>query len=227
VGAYVLMKVLESAPSRYEQGIRLLTLGQVDRAYDRLAAHVQPGDRVLDIGCGTGALTVRAALRGASVKGIDVSILMLDQARENVERSGVAERVELAEMGVAELDREPEGAYQVVLCGLCLSELTARERTFALAQAYRLLEPGGLLLVADEVLPKGVLRPIIGLVVRVPLAILTYLLTQTTTCALPDLRRPAREAGFVVQSYRLNRLHTFAELVARREGTAKVLAANV
>ena len=160
VSAYVLMKVLESAPSRYEWGIRLLTLGQVDRAYDRLAAHVQAGQRVLDMGCGTGALTVRAAQRGAHVRGIDVSAQMLDQARLNVERSGCAERVELVEMGVAELDREPEQSYQVVMSGLCFSELTAGERAFALAQAYRLLEPGGLLLLADEVVPQGVLRRI-------------------------------------------------------------------
>ena len=50
MSATVLMRVLESAPSRYDLGIRLLTLGQVEQAYDRLAAHVQAGQRVLDVG---------------------------------------------------------------------------------------------------------------------------------------------------------------------------------
>jgi demethylmenaquinone methyltransferase/2-methoxy-6-polyprenyl-1,4-benzoquinol methylase len=210
------MKVLESAPDRYEWGIRLLTLGQVDRAYDRLVAHVQAGQRVLDVGCGTGALTVRAAQRGAAVRGIDVSARMLDQARRNVERSGVGELVECVEMGVVELDREPEQSRQVVMSGLCLSELTDGERAFALAQAYRILEPGGLLLLADEVVPQSVLRHVLYAAVRWPLVLLTYLLTQTTTHGLPNVRQQVERAGFVLESYRLNRLHSFAELVARR-----------
>lgn len=78
---YVLMKVLESAPNRYDRGIRILTLGELDEAYDRLTSHIKPGQIVLDVGCGTGALTVRAAMRGARVKGIDVNPQMLEIAR--------------------------------------------------------------------------------------------------------------------------------------------------
>ena len=40
------MRLLESAPSRYDLGIRLLTLGQADRAYDRLVTHVQTGRQI-------------------------------------------------------------------------------------------------------------------------------------------------------------------------------------
>ena len=97
-----------------------------------------------------------------------------------------------------------------------LSELTVEERAFALAQAYRLLEPGGLLLLADEVVPQRALRRALYTAVRVPLALLTYLLTQTTTRALADLSQQVERAGFVIQSYRLNRLHSFATVVARR-----------
>lgn len=74
------MRILESAPDRYDEGMRILTLGRIDRAYERLASHVEPGARVLDIGCGTGALTLRAARRGARVKGIDVDAAMLEIA---------------------------------------------------------------------------------------------------------------------------------------------------
>jgi demethylmenaquinone methyltransferase/2-methoxy-6-polyprenyl-1,4-benzoquinol methylase len=210
------MKALESAPSRYEWGIRLLTLGEVDRAYERLVARVEAGQRVLDVGCGTGALTVRAARRGARVRGLDVNALMLGQARQNVERCGCVDQVELVEMGVAELDREPAQSYQVVMSGLCFSELTAGERAFALAQAHRLLEPGGLLLLADEVVPRGPARRLLHRLVRSPLAFVVWLLTHKTThplCCLPD---DVKQAGFVVESYRRNWLQSFAALVAHR-----------
>ena len=134
----------------------------------------------------------------------------------NVERGGYAEQVELVERGVAELDREPEQSYQVVMSGLCLSELSDEERAFALAQAHRVLEPGGLLLVADEVVPEGVLPRVLYAVIRFPLVVLTYLFARATTRALSDLPRQVVQAGFEVESYRRGRLHGFAVLVARR-----------
>ena len=97
MSTYVLMRILESAPHRYDLGIRLLTLGSVDRAYDRLVRPVEAGHRVLDVGCGTGALALRAARRGARVRGIDVSPEMLEIAAERARRAGVAERIELVE----------------------------------------------------------------------------------------------------------------------------------
>ena len=43
----------------------------------------QPGERVLDLGCGTGHLTAQIAARGADVTGIDASVSMVAQARQN------------------------------------------------------------------------------------------------------------------------------------------------
>jgi len=216
MSAYVLMKVLESAPGRYDTGIRLLTLGQVDRAYDRLAAHIQAGERVLDVGCGTGALTVRAAQHGAHVVGIDVNPQMLDIARQRVDALGDAADVVLREMGVAELDGEPASGYDVVVSGLCFSELSAGERAFTLRQAHRLLKPGGVLLLADEVVPQGVLRWLFHWAVRIPLAALTYLLTQTTTRPLKGLPAEVQGAGFAIESVHVNGLGNFIELVAHK-----------
>ncbi|MFP4081430.1 MAG: class I SAM-dependent methyltransferase [Candidatus Aminicenantes bacterium] len=118
------MKLLESRPRRYDQGIRLLTRGRLDKAYDDLTSLINQGDRVLDLGCGTGALTLRAAARGARVKGIDINPRMLDAARSRAEKAGLASSVECVEMGAAELDKEKEKSYDAVMSGLFFSELS-------------------------------------------------------------------------------------------------------
>ncbi len=106
MSTYILMKILEHTPSNYDRGIRLLTRGKLERSYDRLASSIKKGDRVLDIGCGTGALTLRAAGQGARVKGIDINPHLLEIARTRAEASNLDPRPEFSEMGVAELGRE-------------------------------------------------------------------------------------------------------------------------
>ena len=68
------------------------------RAMDRAALHA--GDNVLDVGCGCGATTVELARRvapGGTVTGIDISAVMLDEARRRAREIGVAARFELAD----------------------------------------------------------------------------------------------------------------------------------
>jgi ubiquinone/menaquinone biosynthesis C-methylase UbiE len=215
MSTYVLMRILESAPHRYDLGMRLLTLGGVGRAYDRLAAHVKDGQRVLDVGCGTGALALRMARRGARVKGIDLSAEMLELADQRVREAGLEGRVSLAEMGVAELDGEPRGSYDVVTSGLCLSELSDDEVVYALRQARRVLVPGGLLLVADEVRPRSLLARCLRWLLRTPLVALTWIVTQQTSHAVTDLAGRVRAAGFELLSQQRSGLGDFAEIVAR------------
>jgi demethylmenaquinone methyltransferase/2-methoxy-6-polyprenyl-1,4-benzoquinol methylase len=216
MSTYVLMRILESAPRRYDFGIRLLTLGRVDRAYDRLTSRVERGAHVLDMGCGTGALTLRAAQRGANVKGIDINPQMLEIARQRVKKEGLTETVELVEMGAAELDGEEAAAYDVVTCGLCLSELSEDEVGYTLAEVARILRPDGLLLIADEIKPPGFFKWLIHWLLRLPLAALAYLITQQTTRPAANLPQRLAEAGFSILSVHTNLLGDFGEFVAQK-----------
>jgi len=214
VSTYVLMKILESAPSRYDWGIRLLTLGRLDRRYNRLADNIHPEDRVLDVGCGTGALSLRAARKGARVKGIDLNPEMLEIARQRTTKAGLEDQVTYAELGVAELDQEPAGSYDAVVSGLCFSELSPDEIRFTLKTLRSLLKPGGLLLIGDEVHPPTVLKQLLSFLFRAPLVALTYLITQTTTKAVKNLPALVTAAGFQIQNVRFTRLGNFVELIA-------------
>jgi demethylmenaquinone methyltransferase/2-methoxy-6-polyprenyl-1,4-benzoquinol methylase len=209
------MKILESAPYRYDKGIRLLTFGQIDNSYKRLASYVERDQLVLDIGCGTGLFTRHAAQRGAIVKGIDVNPQMLDIAQRNADAANLNSYIELCEMGVAELASERSQSYHAVLSGLCFSELTPYELRFTLTEIKRILKPGGLLLIADEVKPQQVLKRILNQIIRFPLILITYLWTQTTTHSLKNLPQTITAAQFYIESLTLNKLENFIEIVAR------------
>ncbi|MEA1965124.1 MAG: corrinoid protein-associated methyltransferase CpaM [Candidatus Aerophobetes bacterium] len=216
MSTYILMKILEFTPGSYDRGIHILTLGKLDRAYNRLTSHIKRGQRVLDLGCGTGALTLRAAKVGAKVKGIDVNSQMLDIAQRKASETDLTQNIELCEMGVAELESEEAESYDIVMSGLSFSELTEDELIYTLKEVRRILEPGGLLLIADEVIPENISKRILNWLIRPPLVIITYLITQTTTQAVKNLPKKINQAGLIIESVRLERMESFIEVVARK-----------
>jgi ubiquinone/menaquinone biosynthesis C-methylase UbiE len=216
MSTYVLMRILESFPRRYELGIRVITLGQLGRVYDRLASHIVQGQQVLDLGCGTGTLTLRAARRGAKVKGIDVNAQMLEIARRRVHEAGLSKNVDLFEMGVSELDREKADSYDAVMSGLCFSELSEDELRYTLKHVRRILRPGGLLLVTDEVRPRTLAGRLVHSLARAPLVAVTYLVTQKTTHPIDRLPEKVAGSGFSILSVEGNVLGTLLNLVARK-----------
>ena len=195
--SYVYMKVLESAPQRYERGMRLLTLGRLDKVRQDIAARVKPGDEVLDIGCGTGALAAMLAHAGARVTGIDIAPPMLSQAAQRVREEGLAARVELMEMGAVDLDTMfPSEVFDVVVSTLVFSELSDDEIEYTLAECWRILLPDGQLLVADEILPDSVLGQIGTFLLRLPFVVAALMLTQNTTRRVSGLGARIAQAGF-------------------------------
>jgi ubiquinone/menaquinone biosynthesis C-methylase UbiE len=195
--SYVFMKVLESAPQRYEAGMRLLTLGRLAQVRQDIAAEVSAGDRVLDIGCGTGALAVLLAKKGASVTAIDIAPAMVSQAARNVHKEGVADQVTVREMGAVDLDTAFAGeSFDIAVSTLVFSELSREEIEYTLDECLRTLRRGGSLLIADEVSPRSVLGRIGGFLLRLPFAVAAFVLTQSTAHRVADLEGRIARAGF-------------------------------
>jgi ubiquinone/menaquinone biosynthesis C-methylase UbiE len=198
--SFVWMKVLESAPRRYDRGISMLSGGRIAAAYDRIAAlAAAPGKRVLDIGCGTGGVTLACAARGAVAIGIDTDAGMLEVARTKpIPTSGSAEFMQL---GAAEIeDRFAAESLDGVVSCLAMSEMSPEEQDYALHAANVCLVPGGVLVIADETAPEGGVARLAYRLRRLPVAAATYLFTQTTTRPIHDLCRRVREAGFSIVS---------------------------
>jgi len=220
MSTYVYMKVLESAPERYDRGIDRLSAGAIAGIYERLAEQVAaPGQRVLDVGCGTGGVALACASRGASVVGIDVNAGMLNVARSKSAGRQPLPEVEWIELGAMELeDRFEADSFDAVASCLAFSELAPEERAYVLRVALRLLRPGGCVVIGDEVLPRRLGARVWRWVRRLPVVVTTWALTQTSTHPVEGLADVVRAAGFTdVVEERLGR-DDFAIISGRREG---------
>lgn len=214
MSTYAFMKILESAPDRYDRGIRLLSFGKLDKAYDRLLSPVKKGQKVLDIGCGTGALTLKAASRGANVTGMDINPQMLDIARKHTKELKLTDHVQFMEAGVAESESLESESYDVVMSGLCFSELSEDEQIYALKQANRVLKENGLLLLADETVARNFFLKLLNFSVKLTVKTITYILTQTSTRAVRQLPEKVKQAGFQIESIGYNKMQDFIEIKA-------------
>jgi len=217
--SYVYMKALESAPGRYDRGMRLLTLGRLERAHRDIADSLKPGDRALDVGCGTGTLAVMLARKGLVVTGIDISPPMLSIAAQRLKEEELEGQVTLRELGAVDLDTFPDASFDAVVSTLVFSELSDDEISYTLAECRRILRGGGQLLIADEVLPDSVLGRIVTFLFRLPFAMLAFALTQNMTHRVSRLRPRMEEAGFRIAGVRRYLMGTLQLFVAERDGT--------
>jgi len=122
-----------------------------------LIASIMPGDsavRVLDIGCGTGNLTLRYLKRGYQVRAVDISLEMIHILRSKLEPA-VSNRVELV-IGDAEdvvTHTRTYGMWDIISFSSVLHHLP--DYKIVLAHALRQLRPGGVLYICHEPLRKS------------------------------------------------------------------------
>jgi SAM-dependent methyltransferase len=124
---------------------RQLVPGRSWAAWARALGHLLPPLDVADFGCGEGYLTIETARWAKSVVAIDRSDAVLERARDLARRRRVTnitwKKGDVAKVPIA------DGAVDVVLLSQALHHATRPERV--LAEAWRVLRPGGRVLVLD------------------------------------------------------------------------------
>jgi ubiquinone/menaquinone biosynthesis C-methylase UbiE len=113
------------------------------------------------------------------------------------------------------MDGLPAATYDGVVATLVFSELSDDERRFALQHAKRILKPGGIITIADEVIPRNTLKKIVHLFFRIPMLLTTYLVTRTTTRPLRNLSGELIAAGFMIEKTIRSHGDSFSIVMAR------------
>jgi demethylmenaquinone methyltransferase/2-methoxy-6-polyprenyl-1,4-benzoquinol methylase/phosphoethanolamine N-methyltransferase len=143
--------------------ILMLGRGPAMRERTIALANLVPGESVLEVGCGTGEIAMRAKARSGPrgfVAGIDPSPEMIAAARQKAARANLD--IDYRVAGVEALPFA-DATFDVVLSSLMMHHLPEDLKPRALAEIRRVLKPGGRLLIIDFKKPSsrlGRLQPV-------------------------------------------------------------------
>jgi ubiquinone/menaquinone biosynthesis C-methylase UbiE len=141
------------APALYDLLIWVVTLGR-ERAFRKEMlrfAHLEPGESVLDVGCGTGTLAIAAKRQvgpTGTVYGLDASPEMIARAGKKARKAGVEVVFKKA---FAQSLPFPDAQFDVVLTTVMLHHLPRKARQELAVEMRRILKPGGRVLAIDFV----------------------------------------------------------------------------
>ena len=153
----------------YDHLVKLLTFGRENELRENTIhlAAIPLNASVLDVGCGTGSLTLLAKARAGDaglVYGIDASPEMIAVAQH---KAAQQKRDVNFQVGVIEALPFPDKTFDVVLSSLMFHHLPGDLKAQGLTEIYRVLKPGGRLLIVDMKRPTSFFQ-------RLSLAILVH-----------------------------------------------------
>ncbi len=117
-------------------------------------ARIKPGDNVLEIGCGTGSLTLAAkeqAGPSGEVAGIDIAPEMVAKARQKAARYSAD--ISFQEGGIAGIPF-PDNRFDIVMCSFMIYHMPDEIRMKGFWEIFRVLKPGGHLFILDAALSE-------------------------------------------------------------------------
>jgi len=135
-------------------GLQVVTAKKILPGLDGLAARLESGGTVLEVGCGTGNLLTLLAksFPAAKVIGVDIDTDSLATARDKIAKAGYDGRVE-ARQGTVGSAVQPASVDAAVMVEV-LHEIAQPVRPAVVKETASALKPGGWLLIVDETYPS-------------------------------------------------------------------------
>jgi ubiquinone/menaquinone biosynthesis C-methylase UbiE len=180
---------MEGMTGTYDSYMRKITLGTESRLRDREVglAQLKPGDQMLEVGCGTGTLTLAAKRQvgpAGQAYGIDMIPKMIELCRQKAGQAGADVSFQIG--GIDNIPF-PAGKFDAVLCSFMIFHMSEGVRRRGIQEIRRVLKPGGRLVVVDLALPTSPL----------PRAIAKKLFGDMLQHELRELVPVMQESGFV------------------------------
>lgn len=113
----------------------------------------RPEDHAVDLGCGSGQVTLALAPRVASVAAIDISEKMIRLLADNAAAKGIT-NIDGRAIPVEQLEFEP-GTVDIVVTNYALHHLRDADKPVLVRRAYGWLRPGGRLVIGDMMFGRG------------------------------------------------------------------------
>lgn len=216
-------QMFDDIAPRYDLVNRVMTFG-IDRAWRRRAVRslgVGPGDRVIDLGCGTGDLLDEVGHTGAAVVGADISFEMMAQGRRRRPQASFC-RADAQCLPFA------DATFDAAISAFALRNFSSIPA--ALAETARVLKPGGRLAILEVNVPDSTLRrrlfelhftrvvPLIGRMLSRGYA---YQYLAASTVYLPgftEFRALLSDLGFVAAEQQILLAGAAQIVTARRAG---------
>ena len=214
---YGWMKFVELAPERYDWSVAVMTAGRLDKLKQRAASFVQPGDHVLDVGCGTGTMALRCLRKGATVVGLDISAYMLEVAKAKATKEGYEGKLTLIKDSVTQLRKHASpNTFDCIICTMVLGEFSNEYLDYIFSECRELLRPGGKLIIADEVWPTNDITRAAYTVMLGLAWIPQFLLLRRVAYPVTGLKDRITSSGFKITTDEQSFLTVFAFIVGTK-----------
>jgi len=160
----IMKSQMEKMVHSYDSYMRTMTFGREGALREMTVrlAQVEPGDCVLEVGCGTGTLTLAAKRQAGplgKVFGIDVIPGMIELSQR---KAAQANEDVTFQLGSFDDIPFPANHFDVVMCSFMIFHMSEITRRKGIAETYRVLKPQGRLLVLDLALPTQPLPRVIA-----------------------------------------------------------------
>jgi ubiquinone/menaquinone biosynthesis C-methylase UbiE len=137
----------------YDLIMVFLTLGRENKLRKKTLdmAQIKPGEKVLEVGCGTGTLTIAAGARtgtSGEAAGIDIAPEMIKAAKRKAKKRGANITFQVSSI---EHIPYPDKRFEVVLGSFMIFHMPEETRIKGLAEIFRVLKTGGRLFIIDMV----------------------------------------------------------------------------
>jgi len=183
----------------YDPLFNIISLGKIPTTKKWILRKINPGDKILEIGCGSGWLTCQCAIRGAQVFAVDISVKMLDLAKKRAKKESVYENIQFIKMDFLN-EFNPSifnTSFDKIIFCFFLDIFPDDSMVYQLIKnAQYLLKTKGQLIVADELEIENPITKKIITIIRFPVF---KFLEITTNIAYPKMHnyiKLLRKTGF-------------------------------